>query len=183
MVREEARKSAGEPWKVVETKKPSGCLFPLLPTADYTHRIIVLITDIQSSRQHIRTDAEPPGPRRPDYRVWKCLTRLNVAASYRRPPPPPLPHCTLVYFLGDAPFNQRLQLNSGSLLNTASSIRFHLDLIYNADGMELAAPRAAMWLPTAFSSRTLARFGSGFCSWQSAPAISGENHKLVLKRP
>lgn len=49
-----------------------------------------------------------------------------------------------VYFLGAAPFNQCLQLDSGSLLNTASSIRFHLDLIYNTDGMALAAPPAAM---------------------------------------
>lgn len=54
------------------------------------------------------------------------------------------PSLLTVYFLGAAPFNQCLQLNSGSLLNTASSIRFHLDLIYNTDGMVLAAPRAAM---------------------------------------
>lgn len=49
-----------------------------------------------------------------------------------------------VYFLGDAPFNQRLWLNTGSLLNRAASIRFHLDLIYYTDGMARAAPRAAM---------------------------------------
>lgn len=61
-------------------------------------------------------------------------------------PPPHLfsPSLLTVYFLGAAPFNQCLQLDSGSLLNTASSIRFHLDLIYNTDGMVLAAPRAAM---------------------------------------
>lgn len=63
-------------------------------------------------------------------------------------------HC-LVYFLGTAPFNQFLQLNSGSLLNTASSIRFHLDLIYNTDGTVRAAPRATMWLLTAFRGRIL----------------------------
>ncbi len=69
-------------------------------------------------------------------------------------PSPPRPLLT-VYFLGAAPFNQCLQLNSGSLLNTASSIRFHLDLIYNTDGTVLAAPHAAMWLLTAFRGRTL----------------------------
>lgn len=55
-------------------------------------------------------------------------------------PPSPL----TVYFLGAAPFNQCLQLDSGSLLNTDSSIRFHLDLIYGTDGTGRAAPRAAI---------------------------------------
>lgn len=68
-----------------------------------------------------------------------------------------------------SPFNQ-----CGSLLNTATSIRFHLDLIYNADGMALAAPRATARLLKAFSGRRSFSHpvGSDYCIRWSALAIS-----------
>ncbi|XP_039973628.1 ephrin-A3b isoform X1 [Xiphias gladius] len=75
---------------------------------------------------------DEPEPTEPDYTLRPGLKIDDIVLT--------------VYFLGAAPFNQCLHLNNGSLLNTASSIRFHLDLIYNTDGMALAAPHAAMRL-------------------------------------
>lgn len=101
-------------------------------------------------------------------RRWRENVQLSPNVCRQRPslPPTPLlnyptstthlpPVSLTVYFPGAALFNQRLWLNGSSLLNTDSGIRFHLDLIYGADGTGASCSPCSHVITASFSGRIL----------------------------